>query len=239
LRASGHLQQSAAIYEERLAGYLDAAKRTAVTRIVIPGFCFLLFALARRRSTLAVAVTVELFIFGIGYNPSIRVEDIAREPDLLASIPRGTWMTASSTIVFPPNLGALFGVRNVRAYDILTSEEYTRRLQPAGYDALNWDMPVIPSPDQQRALAALGVRYYIAPDRVIEIANPRPMPPVGNAPPDGLGFGLAVSAVGALLILIQCARGFRNPQPAGARVAAHDEAAPDPRPPSADEASRR
>jgi hypothetical protein len=208
LRASGHLQQSAAVYEERLAGYLDAAKRTAVKRIVIPGFCFLLFAFARGRSTIAVAVALELFIFGIGYNPSIRVEEIAREPDLIASIPRDS-MIASSTIVFPPNMGSLFGVRNVRAYDILTSEEFTRRLLPAGYDALRWEMPLVPSPEQQRALAGLGVRYYIAPDRVIEIENPSPMPPARNAPPDGLGFGIAVTALGALLMLAT-ARGLRR-----------------------------
>ena len=202
LRAAGHLQQSAEVYEQRLAGYLAAAKWTAVRRLAIPGVCFLAFAFGRRRALMAAAVTLELLAFGAGYNPSIQVEEIARQPDLIGAIPRGPWMIASSTIVFPPNLATLFGVRNIRAYDILTSEDFTRRLQPAGYDALHWDMPVIPSPEQQRALAALGVRYYIAPDRVIEIANPRPAPPVQNAPPEGLLVGLIVSAIGAVLARI-------------------------------------
>ncbi len=238
LRASGYLHQNAAVYEARMSTYLAAAKWTAVRRAAIPGLCFILFAL-KRRTLAAAAVALELLAFGAGYNPSIGVGEVAREPDLVRAIPRGPWMIASSMAVFPPNLGTLFGVRDVHAYDILTPEDYTRRLMTAGYDPLRWDMPVIPSPDQQRALAALGVRYYIVPGRVLEIAGTRIPQPVSNTPPDGIGAGVAISALGALLILIQFMRGLRNPQPPDSCMASHDAQASRAGAPSADEASRR
>lgn len=212
LRASGYLQHSAAVYEARLPAYLAAAKWTALRRVAIPGICFVLFTL-RRRGWIAAAVALELLTFGIGYNPSISTVEMAREPDLVRAIPRGPWMIASSSAVFPPNLGTMFALRDVHAYDILTSEDYTQRLMPAGYDPLRWEMPVIPSPEQQIALASLGVRYYVVPGRVLEIANARMPQPVTNSPPDGLAIGMGVSALGALLILIQFGRGLRPSQP--------------------------
>jgi hypothetical protein len=201
LRASGQLQQSAAVYEQRLADYLVSAKWTAIRRVAIPSLCWLVFGLARRRALLAGAVVGELLAFGLGYNPSIAVSEIAHEPDVVRNI-HGPWLIASSTAVFPPNMATMFAIRDVHAYDILTSEDYTRRLLPAGYDALHWDLPIIPSPEQMRALGGLGVRYYIVPTGVIEIAAPAPPPPVQNKPPDGIVIGCVVSLLGAGLLTL-------------------------------------
>lgn len=198
LRASGYLQQSAAVYEQRLAGYLASAKWTAIRRIAIPGLCWIVFGMTRRRALLIAAIVGELLSFGVGYNPSISVREIAREPDVVRKI-HGPWLIASSNAVFPPNMATLFAIRDVRAYDILTSEEYTQRLSPAGYDALHWDLPLVPSPEQLRALGGLGVRYYIVPTGVIEIAASTP-PPVQNKPPDGIVMGCVMSLLGLALL---------------------------------------
>jgi len=195
LRALGHLQQSAAVYESRLPEYLAAAKWTALRRVAMPGLSLVVFALARRREWRAAAVILELASFGLGYNPSIGVREIAPNP-----LPIRTGVIAASTVVFPPNVATLYGIREIHAYDILTSEEYTRRLLPAGYDPLHWDLPPVPSADQQRALASLGVQYYVTPEGVIEIANPSPPQPVRNTPPDGILAGAIVSLAGVLLL---------------------------------------
>ncbi|HEY3054391.1 MAG TPA: hypothetical protein VGK31_00520 [Thermoanaerobaculia bacterium] len=212
LRASGFLQQSAEVYEQRLSGYLASAKWTAVRRVALPGLCWMIFGLARRRALLAGAIVAELLALGLGYNPSIAVSEVAREPDVVRHI-HGPWLIASSNAVFPPNMATLSAIRDVRAYDILTSEEYTRSLLPAGYDALHWDLPLVPSPEQMRVLGRLGVRYYIVPDGVIEIPAPSGRGPLANTPPDGIVIGCVVSLLGAALLVtlqINAARALRE-----------------------------
>src|SRR5207249_3996207 len=102
--------------------------------------------------------------------------------------------------VFPPNMATMFEVRDIRAYDILTSEDYTRRLLPAGYDALHWDLSLVPSPEQLQALGRLGVSRYIVPNGVIEVAA-SPPGPVQNTPPDGILIGCLVSIFGGVLLV--------------------------------------
>jgi hypothetical protein len=211
LQARGYLHLPAAVYEQRLSHYVAAAQTTALRRLALPAVCWLIagvalaMAASRRRETLlAIAAAGELIAFGVGYNPSIRVDEIAREPLAITEIkrrdPGQRWLTASSNDVFPPNLGTTFGVRQSHAYDILTSETDTRKLLPAGYEPSTWALPADPSPTQMRSLAELGVRFYVTPQGVLELPNPRLPPAPRNDPPRGLLAGALVSLAGAALL---------------------------------------
>jgi hypothetical protein len=211
LQERGYLKQPAAVYEQRIAGYLAAARVTALRRAAIPALCWLLAGTAlltrasrRRETVLAGAAIAELAAFAFGYNPAIRVDEIAREPRAIAAIrqrdPAGEWLTASSLEVFPPNLGTTFGVRQSHAYDILTSDAETTSLLPTGYDPKRWALPSEPSTQQLAALASRGVRFYVTSSGVVELPGARKPPPPRNHPPRGLGAGAIVSAAGALLL---------------------------------------
>ena len=203
LQASGFLHQPPAVYQQRLAGYLAAAEWTAIRRIALPGACALLFAVAlfRRRAELAVVGAIaELVAFGYGYAPAIRTDEIAPPPSFVAQT--GSGVIASSNEVFPPNLATLYGLHDIRSYDVLTSEAATQRLVAAGFDPLANTLPVAPSDVQLRALAAQGVRYFIGYGGVIELPNPAPAPVAHNTPPDGLQAGLWVTAAGAALLAL-------------------------------------
>ncbi|MEA2570604.1 MAG: hypothetical protein QOI24_2605 [Acidobacteriota bacterium] len=210
LQSRGALHQPAAVYEQRLAYYLDAAKWTAARRIAIPGVCWLLFGVAltmragRMRTRLAIgALTAELIAFGAGFNPSIRIDEIAPEPPMIAEVkrldPAHRWLIAAPSEVFPPNLGTIYGVRDVHAYDILTSEAYTRKLLPAGYDPKRWAFPLNPTPEQLHYLSTLGVRYWLSPNGIVEMKDAIPPALPSNAPPEGIVLGLVVSALGIAL----------------------------------------
>jgi hypothetical protein len=213
LQQSGYLNQPAAVYEARFAYYLDAAKATALRRAALPALCWLAAAAAlamnasrRREIVLSTAAVAELLVFGFGYNPAIRTDEIAREPAMIADVkardPEGRWFIASSNEVFPPNLGTTFGVPHVNGYDILNGEEETQRLLPAGYDPRTWALPVHPSDEQLRFLAGRGVRFYLVPSGVIELQGSglRAEGP-GNKPPRGWLAGVLVSFAGLLLLL--------------------------------------
>jgi len=212
LQQRGALHQSASVYEQRLAYYLGAAKLTALRRVAIPGVCWIAFgiALAMRasamRTRLAIAAVVaELVAFGAGFNPSIRVDEIAPEPPMIAEVkrldPAHRWLIAAPSEVFPPNLGTLYAVRDVHAYDILTSESYTQELLPSGYAPRSWSLPLNPTPAQLHYLSTLGVRYWLSPFGITEMKDAIPPAPPRNEPPEGLGVGAVVSLAGIALAI--------------------------------------
>ncbi len=205
LRARGVLQKPAAVYEERLEGYLAGASTTAVRRALIPGLCWAAagFALARRRRRLLIAAAAaELLAFGLGFNPAVaRVTAI---PPPLAQLqrldPAHEYFAASSLAVFPANLGTLYGVRDAVSYDSLQSRPRVEALAAAGYDRVTQSLPPTPNP----ALARLGVRWLVTPSGVVEVPNAQHPPPPRNDPPEGLGWGVAVTLVGAVVSVVAC-----------------------------------
>lgn len=212
LRTRGLLSQPPEVYEERVGYYLVAARMTAIRRVAAPALCwgilgaaFLMPAGMKRTAMATAAVLGELALFGWGYNPAIRVEEIAGEPPALTTVraadPEGAWSIVSSPEVLAPNLSTLWQVRSLNAYDILVSREEVERLLPAGYEPLRWALPGAPTPDQSRALAALGARFLITPEVALEIPGATRVPPPVNSPPPGLAAGAAVSLAGALLLI--------------------------------------
>ena len=188
LQRTGMLHQPAFIYEQRLAGYLAAAKWTAIHRIAVPGLCWLVFAIGLlfgRRQLIVGAAIAELVAFGLGYLPSIRVDEIAPPPPFVKQID-ARWFVDAPDDVFPANLATLYGLRDVRSFDVLTSESETRRLATT-------------------PLPQLGVRWWITgpPARVHELPNAVMPPPASNAPPVGIWIGVVCSAVGLALTPIQ------------------------------------
>jgi hypothetical protein len=221
LRERGQLLQATAVYEERLAFYLDAAGLTTARRLAIPGACWLLAGIAlaaslpRRGTILALAAGVELLAFGIGFNPSVAMTDIPPEPEAIAAIrqldPDRRFLLAEHFEVFPANLATLYEVRDAVSYDAMSARQRVETLLPAGYDpALHTFNPIL-SPDQVRLLPTLGIRFVLSRDDVAgarRVAGP-PAPAVGvyefegavpsplpaNRRPVGLPAGMVVSLV--------------------------------------------
>jgi hypothetical protein len=227
LQLRGALPQPPVVYEQRLTYYLAATRFTAVRRAAIPALCWMLFGVAlampacTARLRLAIgALVIELVAFGAGFNPAIRIDEIAPEPPMIAEVkrldPDHRWLIAAPSEVLAPNLATTFGVREVHAYDILTSEATTRILLPAGYDPLHWSLPIGATPQQLHYLSTLGVRYWLSPYGIVEMKDAIPPPPPTNAPPDGLALGAVVSAIGIAL----CARAMRNSTSRMATIAA-------------------
>jgi hypothetical protein len=230
LQARGHLQQPSTVYEQRLAYYLGAASLTALRRIALPGALWLLAGVALwwsdrrpRLSTVAstgqtpvaplrgrivaLAAVAELAAFGIGFNPSVPLRDAAPLPGPVAAIqrldPQHRWLIAAHFETFPANLGTLYAVRDVVAYDILTPQPRIEQLRAAGYDSLLHTIPRQLSPAWAAALARLGVCYVISVDPVPgahevardvwELPHPAPAPLPRNDAPRGLLIGAIVS----------------------------------------------
>ena len=86
LAQRGFLRQAPAVYEQRLSYYLAAAGQTTLRRLAMPGACWLLAGIAlafpwrRRDALLAIAAAGELFAFGVGFNPAVRMTDVAPSP---------------------------------------------------------------------------------------------------------------------------------------------------------------
>lgn len=198
LKARGHLQQATAVYEQRLTYYLAAAGTTALRRIALPGLLWLIAGIALllgRRNVVIGAALLELFAFGVGFNPAVPLDAAPPMPAAIAQIrkldPRGHWLIAANFEVFPANLGTSYGVRDVVSYDVLTSRARTEQLLPAGYDPLLHTMPPAPDP---AVLARLGVRFVINRDgSVTEVPHPIPQPMPVNARPEGIEIGAIVS----------------------------------------------
>jgi hypothetical protein len=211
LRARGVLHKPGEVYEARLNGYLEGATATVVRRALIPGLCWALagFGLVtRRRNVVAFAAAVELLAFGIGFNPA--VERVRRIPAPVAQLhrldPTSEYFAASNYEVFPSNLGTLYGVRDVVSYDSLQSHARVEALAAGGYDRVTHSFPTTLTAAQRDALARLGVRWVITPQGVDELSgSQRPAAPRNDAP-EGLGWGVVVSAVGLLLAGISCRR---------------------------------
>ncbi|MEO8195989.1 MAG: hypothetical protein ABI689_04625 [Thermoanaerobaculia bacterium] len=233
LRARGHLRQPAEVYEARLDYYLSAAGETALHRVALPGALwfvggvFLVFPLRRRELLLACAATGELVVFGLGFNPAVRMSDLPLEPAAITAIrridPAQNYLFAASFEVFPANAGTIYGVRDVISYDVLTSIARARELEAAGYDDRIGSFPSTLSPAAVERLAALGVRWVLSRSAVpnarrlegppppavgvYELANAAALPPPLNQPPVGLGLGIAISVLavgGCVLWLMLC-----------------------------------
>lgn len=224
LKERGHLQQSAEVYEQRLGYYLEAGRATALRRVALPGLCFILggVALLRRRTLLfASAAVAELIAFGYGYNPAVQMTEVPRQPATIAAIkrldPANHHLIAATAEVFPANLGTLYQVRDVIAYDALNRAVRIEQLVSAGYDPQLHSFGATFTREQTRVLASLGVRYVLsrtAIEGTRKIAGPS-VPAVGvyeideaipiamprNTLPRGIVAGAIVSVLAALASL--------------------------------------
>lgn len=224
LRARGHLRQSAAVYEERLAYYLKAADQTMLHRVALPGACWLLagialaFPLRRRDVIFAVAAAGELVAFGLGFNPAVATTDAPREPDVIREIrlrdPAHRFLLAEHFEVFPANLATLYRVRDAISYDSLNTKARVEQLLPCGYDPLLHTFHPILAPDEVQRLGAIGVRWVLSRGDVAgatrvagppppavgvyEVPNAQPVPLPPNARPPGLILGLVISLIALL-----------------------------------------
>jgi hypothetical protein len=224
LRARGHLQLPAAVYELRLDYYLDAAGLTTGRRLAIPGACWLLAGLAlalplrRRGLLLSTAAAAELIAFGIGFNPAVPMTDVVPEPEVLAAIrqldPAGQYLLAEHFEILPANLSTLYGIRDAVSYDALSMKARVTQLLPAGYDPLLHTFNPIFAPQEVPRLAQLGVRFVLSRGDVagarrvagppepavggyeIPGAVPQPLPP--NRPPAGLPAGIVLTLLALL-----------------------------------------
>lgn len=239
LRARGHLRQAKAVYEQRLDRYLSGAARTTLRRVALPGVCWLAaglavaFSVRRRALLLSIAAAGELVVFGLGFNPAVRMTDVAPEPAVIAAVrqldPARQFLLAEHFEVFPANLATLYEVRDAISYDALNTAERVGQLRPAGYDAVLHTFNPILAPEEVRTLARLGVRFVLSRGDVAgatRVAGP-PAPAVGvyeiagavpsavpaNAPPSGLLPGLVLSLL-ALLTSVVWLRLYLLPAPA-------------------------
>lgn len=221
LRARGHLRQSAEVYEQRLGYYMNAAGLTTFRRLALPGACWLLAGLAlalplrRRGGLLTVAAAAELFAFGVGFNPAVRMENVPREPDVIREIrlrdPARMFLMAEHFEVFPANLSTLYGVRDAVSYDALNTKRRVEQLLPRGYDPLLHTFNPILDPKEVERLGSLGVRWVLSRGDVAgatrvagppppavgvyEVPNAEPMPTPPNNRPPGMVLGMVISLI--------------------------------------------
>lgn len=200
LRARGHLQQRPEVYEQRLAYYLAAAGATTIKRLALPGALWFLAGvslLMRRRALLfSAAAVAELVAFGVGFNPAVPVTSYPPSP--LPAIDR-RFFIASNLEVFPPNLGTMYGLRDVVSYDVLMSRERVEQLRAAGYNPLTHSFNPMLSLEEKRKLAAFGVRYFVARGGVEELPDALPPRAPINEPPPRIIAGLLVSMIALAL----------------------------------------
>lgn len=223
LRERGHLRQAPEVYEERLGYYVSAAELTTLRRVALPGACWLLAGVAlalplrRRMAMLVLAAGGELLVFGIGYNPAVKMSDVAPEPDVVREIrlrdPERQFLLAEHFEVFPANLATLYQVRDAISYDALNRKPRVEELLPRGYDPMLHTFNPILAPDEVRGLGALGIRWVLSRGDVAgatrvagppppavgvyEVPNaiPQPLPP--NHHPPGLILGFVISLLAA------------------------------------------
>lgn len=250
LRARGHLQQPAAVYEQRLAYYLDAAGWTTARRLAFPGACWLLAGLAlalplrRRALLLASAAAAELIAFGVGFNPAVRMTDVPPAPEVVRAIqrldPQRQSLIATHFEVFPANLATLYEVRDAISYDAMTTKARAEHLLPGGFDPLLHTFNPILSPEQVQYLGRNGVRFVLsrgdvagaqrvagAPAPAVgvyEIAGavPAPMPP--NRSPSGLFAGAVISLLALLVSAVWLRLYLLSPTPLPLSVRASSDA---------------
>jgi len=213
LQHRNYLRLPGAVYEARLAHYLDGFRAVALRRLAIPFACIAVAAFTRRRVVVAGAIAVEMFAFAYGYVPAIDRSQIAPTAPAIADVlrldPEHRFLIAAAPEVYPPNLGTADGVRDIRSYDVLQSAARIAMLKRLGYDAVDRSFPDVPPP----ALARLGVALYLtraplplrrlgggAPPAVgvYEMTNYVSVPMPRNAPPPGIELGAAISVIALL-----------------------------------------
>lgn len=201
LQKRHYLRLSSAVYEARLVGYVAGLNVVGIRRLAIPAACVLAFALATRKRIVVAAILIEMIAFAAGFNPVIDRSRIAPLPAAIAEVqrrdPQHQYLLSAAPEVYPPNMGTIERVRDVRSYDVLQSRSRIATLKAAGYDV------------DARAFAAPprlpGVRWFIANDGLHELpATPRPWP--GNEPPAGVGAGAAISIAALLAAAITIIR---------------------------------
>lgn len=221
LRERGHLRQAAEVYEQRLGYYLSAAGLTTLRRLALPGACWLLagvglaLPLRRRGALVTIAAAGELFAFGVGFNPSVPMTAVPKEPDVIREIrlrdPARQFLLAEHFEVFPANLSTLYGVRDAISYDSLNTKQRVQELLPRGYDPLLHTFNPILAPKEVERMGSLGVRWVLSRGDVAgavrvagppppavgvyEVPNAQPAPMPANARPPGLLLGMVISAV--------------------------------------------
>ena len=187
LQARHYLRLASDVYEARLAGYLAGFQAVAWRRIAVPAICVLVAALTTRKRVIIAAIAAEMAFFAYGYDPVIDTSAIAPTPPAIQEVlrrdPQRQYLIAAAPDVYPPNLGSVDGVRDVRSYDVL--QPWSRIQAMPGYDT---ESRSFASPPQLP-----GVRWFIAADGLHEIAGAQPQPWPQNVPPDGLGAGAAIS----------------------------------------------
>ncbi|HVE72061.1 MAG TPA: hypothetical protein VNI54_11895 [Thermoanaerobaculia bacterium] len=224
LRERGHLRQAPEVYEQRLDYYLSAARFTTFRRLALPGLCWLIagaalaLPLRRRGALLTVAAAGELFAFGIGFNPAVKMTNVAPEPDVIREIrlrdPSRQYLIAEHFEVFPANLATLYGVRDSISYDALNTKQRVEELLPRGYDPLMHTFNPILAPQEVERLGSLGVRWVLSRGDVAgatrvagppppavgvyEVPNAVPIPMPPNHRPPGFVAGAVISLLAAL-----------------------------------------
>ena len=216
LQKRHYLKLPVAIYEARLAGYLNGFEAVALRRIAVPAACVLAAAIALARGNrivIAAAIVVEMTVFAYGFNPTIDVASIAPTPNAIREVirrdPDRRFFVAAGAEVYPPNMGTIDGVRDIRSYDVLQTRSRIEMLRSAGYDANNRAFPNPPPP-------ALGVRWYLTNAGLTEVAGAVPQPWPQNTPPDGLAAGAVISLVAlvaAITIIVRNDRQHDFPLP--------------------------
>lgn len=202
LQARHYLRLASEVYEARLAGYLAGFQAVAWRRIAIPAICVLVAALTRNKGVLIGAIAAEMAFFAYGYDPVIDSSTIATTPPAIQEVlqrdPGRQFLIAAAPDVYPPNLGSVDGVRDVRSYDVLQPRSRIEMMKAAGYDT------------ESRSFASAphlpGVRWFVAADGLHEIAGALPQPWPENAPPEGLAIGAAISLAALLAAAITIVR---------------------------------
>lgn len=223
LRKRNYLQQPAFVYERRLWRYLAGFQALAVGRIALPGACIMATGLAlassrRRRAMIATAIAVEMIGFAYGYTPAVPRPAAAALPpaidDVLRDDTQHVFLIAAAPETYPPNMGSIQHVRDIRSYDVLQPQRRIGELRAIGYDTESKSFPAALTTEQINALGSLGVRYFLTrvppPGLAIiggdeppgvgayEITTARPTPWPRNDPPEGLRIGVVISLIALL-----------------------------------------
>lgn len=226
LRQRGALRQAPEVYETRMAQYLARGASTFLRRAALPGILWIvagaaLMAMTRRASLLTIATVAELLGFSFGYLPAVRTALVPPPPraiqDLVRLDPNRKWQIAATPETFPPNLGTIWQIRDIRTYDVLESSERATRLGAAGYDEEARGFAQAVNGDSVDRLGSLGVGFLLSrpPVANTRLDGGKPPPAVGlyrvnaarsipfpaNRPPKGLKTGAAITTMALVLVL--------------------------------------
>jgi len=205
LQQRHYLRLSTDVYESRLMHYIGGFQAVAARRIAVPAACVLAAAIAMmrgRRRLIVAAIAAEMATFAYGYNPAIDISEAAPTPLAIREIsrryPEHHFLIAAAADVYPPNMGTIDGVRDVRSYDVLQTRSRIDLLKSAGYDT---DARAFPQPPHLP-----GVRWFVTAGGFAEIPGADPLPWPQNTPPDGLALGAAISSLALLAAAITIVR---------------------------------